>query len=175
MKILAKQRLTAFEMSFEDYLQELLEKYDISDVGEILAEKIQKRKISSREYDAYFSKYLNEFAKACIANQGNVSGNLDYDMFVIDEFGRDVSDIIYIFIDLCSNISNKKLNKDYAKLVYTKYKDYICPVLDDYYYNQVYKEFADLTSDMIDKFDQDRGALKEYLQSKGFGRKAKFN
>lgn len=174
MKILALQRLNTIQMSFEDYLHELLENYDVHDVGEVLAEKIQRKKISPQAYAAYFSKYLNDFVKECLANQGSVTGNLEYDMFVIDEYGRRVPDIIYIFIDSFTNIGNAALSKAYAKLVYTKYKDYIYPVLDDYYYGQVYKEFSDLSSDMIETFDKDRKALKRYLLSKGFGKRAKY-
>ena len=175
MKILAIQRLNTIQMSFEDYLRELLANYDVHDVGEILAEKIQRRKISPQEYATYFSKYLNDFAKECLANQGSITGNLEYDMFVIDEYGRRVPDIIYIFIDSFTNMGgNAALSKAYAKLVYTKYKDYIYPVLDTYNYNQVYREFADLTEDMLETFDKDRKALKRYLLPKGFGKRAKY-
>lgn len=175
MKILALQRLNTIQMSFEDYLQELLENYDVYDVGEVLAEKIQRRKISPQEYATYFSKYLNDFAKECLATQGSVTGNLEYDMFVINEYGRRVPDIIYIFIDSFTNIGNTALSKAYAKLIYTKYKDYIYPVLDTYSYSQVYREFADLTEDMLETFDKDRKALKNYLLPKGFGKRAKYN
>ena len=115
------------------------------------------------------------FIKDFINGQGHVTGNLGYDLYVLNETNHSMSPITRILMESFNNIrGTKPLESKYAKYCYSKYKDYIMPVYDTYYYDQVYKEFNDLTEDMINEFESNENVLKQYLSTKGLGRKATF-
>lgn len=175
MKILAKQRLIAVQMSLDELVQKLLKREYPEDVGGIISDLVRERKITIQEYTEYFSKHFDVIIKDCINGQGNVTGNLGYDFYGLDEAGHNKSAMTLILQYSFNNIrGTKSLEKLYAKYCYSKYKDYIMPVYDMYYYDQVYKEFNDLTNDMIDEFESNENALNQYLSSKGLGKKAVF-
>ena len=174
MKILTKQRLMAASKSFslDDFLKYTYERdgirYDV--ISEIVKYIYVKDKaISSSQLTKYFLPYFDQCAINCIQANGFITGNIQYDVQYIT-YTDIVANIIESLVSENAVNYPKELAKSWADFCYKKYKDYILPVSDEDYF-QVYDEFKDYDKQQF----MSRQEYRDYVLSKGFGNKAKYN
>lgn len=169
MRLNAKRRLlsaarktvsadVAFDF-FQDENEEYLRRYDI-DTNSLFA--------FVKENDI-----LNLVAATCIKEMHGLTGMLGYDFDNYLSYKGQKNDYI-VFLSTVLDRSDKSIYKtlgqQYLDLVKSKYRKYIYPIADTYYYDQIFPEFEgfDLDEDIKTNKYGDYRDFDDYVKSTGF-------
>lgn len=176
MKILAKKRLTASKTVDVGVIYTLYEEdsgfeYEFADKYEIEPNSLIE---FARE-----NNVLEFLAKYWIKTQKGLTGNFGFDLQWYHEYNSEernpLNFINWLLEDVDYGNMNPLLNflqKTYLNLAKTKYRKYVYPVIDTYYYDQVFPEFKDFDLDgpEAEKYNEtgDLSVFEDYVKSTGF-------
>lgn len=178
MKINAKYRLKAASKSMisANVAFDFFRDHDL--------DRVENYKIDADSYIDFIheNNALNALIKEQINDSNGITGNLSYDLGYYDEQPSRNS-----VIDFMANLHHNYaymlndqrvfdvLQKEYVNLVKTKYRKYVYPILDTYYYDQVFPEFNNFDPNgvhekLVDEYGRtgDMSVFDKYIKSTGF-------
>lgn len=147
-------------------------------------DRLEEYKIDSDSYAEFVheNNALNALIKKCISDSYGVTGDLTYDLGYYEEQpSRDsvIDFMAQIHHNYAYMLADQRvfdvLHKEYLNLVKTKYRKYVYPILDTYYYDQVFPEFNGFDPNgahekLVDEYGRtgNISVLDDYVKSTGF-------
>ena len=176
MKVLAKNRLLTAAKAIDANVVYDLYKEDSGAEYDLMGDyKIEPNSLIEFAYE---NNVLELLAKYWLKEAHGFTGNFGYDLEWYHEENdtRDPVNFISWLIE-DANYGNMRpairaLEKEYLNLAKTKYRKYVYPVSDTYYYDQVFPEFEGFDPDGAEAGEFSRTGdykdLEDYVKSTGF-------
>lgn len=175
MKVLAKNRLLTAAKAVDANVIYDLYKEDSGAEYDLMGDyKIEPNSLIEFAYE---NNVLELLAKYWLKEAHGFTGNFGYDLEWYHEENdtRDPVNFINWLIE-DANYGNMRpairtLEKEYLNLAKTKYRKYVYPVMDTYYYQQAFSEFDDFDPEVHAEQYRKSGDyrdLEDYVKSTGF-------